>query len=770
MYLKRAANQLNRKVDFDILTEYSDPLQYIYINDNDKDLQKWRIEMPEPPNWDKIHNFGKPAMEQMFEYEIYPLGLKNLENKVRDTVQREKTKKDSNFTIERTIYERIWEILEVEHRKYEEEIEWMRSQWRYREFGKWMFIQGKPYLITGDHWYYLNYFPLMDLDTPNGLPNYRYRDFKWYWAQKYLEETDETVYYDVNGKQELLEDGTLRMIKTGSRTILGSNNLKGRRVGETSKVSEMGLNRASSRIDFYGGIQGNSDDTASDVYTAKLLYAYNKQPFFFVPKVANFYFTSELNFTDINQKEGLNSKIQPATTAKKEFFDGKKLRFLHIDEAGKTLSENIIDRHGVIKKCLMEGSRINGFLVYTSTAEDMDAESGQRFEELSLESMFEERLPNGQTISGLVNVYFPHWESYNDFIDPYGFPIVDTPKDYQIKSMGKIVYAADGHIMGAKEYLETEESAVRAKGDLRKLAQLQRQNPKSFRECFALASMNQFFNTDLLQARHQEIIFSHDKRIKGNFYFEGAKYDSRVNFRRDENGGKFYVTMQLQDNQRSLTAFNGMYKEPAKYNDVFISSADTYRLEKTDSYRFSLGSYAVLYKYDPSIDTSDKLIKDYTTSRFVCTYVNKPLTKQEYLDDCLMASIYYNSPCFPEGNIDDIQRHFTDKGYKGYLSYKVDPVSGKINTNAGWTTAGTGGNVKIKMFNLVADWINKFADKCDHQEIIEELLRVRGIEDMKNRDLFVSIAGCLMAEEMSTADIVKRLHSGRQTVDWKEWV
>lgn len=769
MRLKRAANQLNKKCKFDILEEYSEPLEFLYINDNDKDLQKWRIEMPDPPSWDKIHGFGKTRMEQMFEYEVYPLGLKNLENKVRDQVIKEKTKKDSNFTVERTIYERIWETLEVQHKIYEDEIEWIKKQWYYRENGKWFFIQGTPYLITGDHWFYLNYFPLMDLDTPNGLPLFRFRDFKWYWAQKYLEETDETVCYDATGKLEMNDDGTPKMVHTGSRTVLGSNNLKGRRVGETSKVSSMLLNRASCKIDFYGGIQGNSDSTAQDIYTAKLLYGFNKLPFFFVPKVPNLYFSSELNFTDINQKEGLNSKIVPATTCKKEFFDGKKLRFLHEDEIGKVLNEEIIERHGVVKRCLMEGSRINGFMACTSTAEDMDAESGQQFEQLSLDSMFEERMPTGQTVSGIVNVYFPHWESFNDFIDPYGFPIIDTPKDYQVKSMGKIVYAQDGHIMGAKEYLEMEEESLRKKGDLRKLAQFQRQNPKSFRECFALASMNQFFNTDLLQARLLDIKFSHDKRIKGNFVWEGVPFDSKVQFIRDEVAGKFYVSMQLADNKRSLWAFNGLFKEPAKYKDVFISSADTYRLEKTDAYRFSLGSFAVLYKFDPTIDTNDKPINEWTTSQFVCTYVHKPPTKAEYLNDVLMASVYYNAPCFPENNIDDVQKFFIEKGFKGYLSYRYDPVTGKINNNAGWTTAGVNGSVKLKLFNLTADWINKHASKCEHPEILEELLRVRGIEDMKNRDLFVAVAGCLMAEDMGYTDIVRKLHNGAQKVDWREF-
>jgi hypothetical protein len=768
MRLKRAARQLNNKVTFDILEEYSEPLEYIYINDSDKDLQKWRVKMPDPPSWDKIHGFGKKAKEQIFEYEQFPLGLKNLVNKINDQVEKDKVKKDSNFTVERTKYEKIWETLEREKDRYIDEINWIRSQWYYRENGKWMFIKGRPYLITSDQWFYLNYWPLMDLDTPNGLPLFRYRDFKWYWAQKYLEETDETVFLDSDGKPEILEDGTLKMVSTGSRTILGSNNLKGRRVGETSKVTEMLFKRASCRIDYYGGIQGNSDDTAQDVYRDKLLYAFNKLPFFFTPKLPNNFFGSELNFCDINQKEGLNSKIVPATTAKKEFFDGKKLRFLHTDEIGKTKSEQIIDRHGVVKKCLMEGSRINGFLAYTSTAEDMDAESGQKFEELSLDSMFEERLPNGQTISGLVNVYFKMYEAYNDFIDQYGFPIIDTPEDYQIKSMGKIVRASDGHIMGAKEYLEKEEEALRAKGDLRKLAQFQRQNPKSFRECFALASMNQFFNTDILQSRLQEIKFGHDKRIKGNFIWDGVPFDSRVSFFPDEINGKFYVSMQLPEDKRCRVANNGYFKEPAKYKDVFISSADTYRLEKTDSYRFSLGSFSVLYKFDPHIDTEDKPIHEWTTSQFVCTYVNKPPTKAEYLEDVLKATIYYNCPCFPENNIDDVQKFFIEKGYKGYLSYRVDPVTGVINNNAGWTTAGSGGNIKTKMFNLVADWINKHAAKCEHPEILEELLRVRGVEDMKNRDLFVSIAGCLMAEEIGYSDIIRKINN-QPKVDWADW-
>ena len=114
---------------------------------------------------------------------------------------------------------------------------------------------------------------------------------------------------------------------------------------------------------------------------------------------------------------------------------------------------------------------------------------------------------------------------------------------------------------------------------------------------------------------------------------------------------------------------------------------------------------------------------------------------------------------YPENDLPSIQEYFTRKGFAGYLLHDVDVKTGKMKESAGWTGAGRGGGDKEKLFNLAYDWSNFFADGCDHPEILQELLDIKSFDDMKNRDLFVSIAGCLRAEQSSHLDRIRRFNT-----------
>jgi hypothetical protein len=350
MNLIQAIRKYKYTVSEDILCSYEEPDTFIYINENDPDLQKWRIRQPDPPAWDKIDGFGKHAMKQTFQREVTPNRLIALEERVIKRVTSSRKSGDTDFSIERKIYEETWKELKRQSKDYKEEIEWIKLQWWYFNYGKWVMIKGKPLFIQKWHWFYLNYFEMEDL----GLPDFRIRDYKWFHAQEYAFKSRESIFLDEEGKCITLDDGTLKLKDSGSRTIFGTNNLKGRRVGETSKSQCINYCLCIDKFDANNGIQANSENTAEDIYTDKLLYAFNRIPFFFRHNIQNYYTKSGLNFSDPFGKGGLNSKVVFATTARKEFFDQKRLDFIHGDEIGKTRLEDIVERHAVIKRCCSE--------------------------------------------------------------------------------------------------------------------------------------------------------------------------------------------------------------------------------------------------------------------------------------------------------------------------------------------------------------------------------------------------------------------------------
>lgn len=905
MDLAQAIKKYENHLREDVIWSWQDADKYIYINEGDEDLQKWRIKMPEPPDWAKLVNFGLHAKHQVFVYEKYPPRLVTLVEDVEHKVYSKRTKFDTEPSLERAYYKTIWTELRRRNKDFEEEIAWIQSQWYYRLYGKWIMIAGSPVFLDGWHWFYLNYWPL---EGTGELPEYRQRDMKWFHAQRYAYTTTETIDYkqetnskgEIKNKVVLLEDGTPKMKDVGFRTVFGTNNLKGRRVGETSKTCAINYCMGTEGFDRNCGLQGNSENTAEDIYDEKLLYAFNKMPFFFVPQMPTINTQTGLYFAGLKGKGGLNSKIGFATTSRKEFYDQKRLDFYHADECfgkdtkvlmydgsvkniqdiqvgdcvvgedgnakrvlktnkgvdqlykvdykkgdgficngshilklydqerlkycnlplydylslsrkerrslvmykydsyqsignesslikfrfainkskkeeyygitvedhsfllkdftvvhncGKMKLESIIDRHGVVKRCCSEGAIIKGLMIYTSTAEDMDHDAGIRFEKLSDDSMFEERMVNGQTKSGLINVYFPMYEAYYGFIDKYGEPIIDNPTDDQVDSMKVIEKNEAGEIMGAKEYLESIEKDLAAKGALRDLAQHQRQHPKRFRECFALAIAGNNFNTTILKERITELKFNRDKKVLiGDYIWSGPKFESDVFFRENPDG-KWYVSAQLSPLEANQSIKYDGYNKMPKFDSGFIVSADAYRFDETDSYRESKGGICVYEMFNPTIDGEKNDPRDYKSERFVATYLDREETKELYAEEVLKVALYWNALVYPEINVTVVQDFFIRKSYRGYLHFDVDEFGYK-KKNCGFNTAGP--VIKQKMFTYIDTWINLHASKCEHRRLLEECLMIRGPKYTKDFDLFVSMAGCLLGAASRYTEYIRR--------------
>jgi len=740
------------RVDESILAEYEDADKYIYINDSDEDLQKWRIEMPKPPEWHLIDGFGLPARQQKFTYEEYPEKLKQLEDDIRSEILRSKKDGDSKDSVERAIYDRKWEVLDIGREQYADIIKWIKRQWFHRLYGKWYFIKGKPTYLSGWNFMYLSYY-LMEGGTDwDGKPEYRWRDMKWFHAVQYCFNTTETVYKDKDGNVEFLEDGTLRMRNMGSRTALGANVNKGRRVGDTSKTKDIDICETTSSEEFMSGMQADTDTNAENLYHKLTRYSFHKLPFFFTPETPNSKTSKQISLRGTGAGEGLQSFV--TFRASGEYaYDGSRINFYHGDEIGKTKNADIIKRHEVVSRTLSPGVKIRGYMIYTSTAEEMDSETGKNFEDFSGKSMFENRGVDGRTETGLINIYFPIEESIEGFIDCYGYPIIENTSDLDvIESMAFIERNENGEVMGARDYLDNKEAEYIKREDLVGLSSFQRKNPRTYRDCFANAAFNLMFDRIKLQAILSKLKYEGNKCVQGNF----INVNDKVHFVPSEEG-RFIVSMQLPESRSSRMIFDGTTKRP-EFDNVFVASGDTFKASKTDSRRKSLGSGAVLYKHDSLIDDPNKPVSEWDTKKFVCTYQYRDQTVDGYCQDMLNMCIYYGALMYPENDLPAIQEYFDRHGYSGYLLFDVDLKTNKKKDSAGWTNSGRGRD-KEQLFNYGYGWVNLHSENCDHPEIIDEFLKIKSFEDMKNRDLFVSITGCLRAEQSTYIDRMRRFNT-----------
>lgn len=746
--IKQEAYRKYRKIiPPEIFKDYKDPDQYLYLN-IDKDLQKIRIPLPPCPDWSKIDGWGLKAEDQVFTYESYPPRLTQLEQNIRK--KYEELFNLGRLTLnqrEKLIHKEFYETLRLYKKDYQEEIEWIRRQWAYRLYGKWVFINGKPTYICGWHWFYLNYWTLEGV----GKPEYYHSDMLWFnavWYAYNCTEIPVRVFNKESGKYEYEynEDGTIKMKDVGYRTLYGVNILKPRRVGDSSKASCVNYCIISTSLQTRGGIQGNKESTAEQIFKDKMLVGISNIPLFFKPFMKNYDPKSSIEFDGDPPGTGLQSRIDYATTAKKNYYDNAKLKVYQAEEPGKTVGESILRRHNVIKECCSIHTKIEGFMIYCTTTYDEDTNETEsvEFRRLCEESHFENRNENGQTISGLINIFIPADMRMHGFIGKYGEPIANTPTRQQLKHMKNVFYNAKGEPIGAREYILNQRKEAEMNGRYDTLSDLKRAYPLCWRDCFTTPSFNLIFNIKTIEERIQFLEFEgRNLTRRGNLVWHGGITDTYVEWIDDEYNGKFIASKMPEGFgiKRTIEPYYDTYVP--LFGHKFIASADPFKVEGRDNYRMSRGGGAVRWMYDPEVDGGKASKYDYESQSLIMTYEYKPNTLEEYLEDMLMMTIFWGAYMYPEENIQVVSKYFIERGYKGLLLYETDPITGKTKDYPGWITDRVN---KAQLFNLIKNDLEYHAHKCNHIEYLKDCLKIKNPEDMRHFDRFTAVAGTIRGE------------------------
>jgi len=402
------------------------------------------------------------------------------------------------------------------------------------------------------------------------------------------------------------------------------------------------------------------------------------------------------------------------------------------------VGESVAKRHDVVKNCLSLGSGVDiiGFMQYTTTVDEMDRSSGENYLRLSKGSHYEMRNENGQTMSGLVNIFFRASDGLHGFIGKYGESVEDEPTWDQTKHTGKKI--------GARKYIENIRLQLLRDKNIEALIEHKRQHPMNWAEVFTPPAKNTFFRMDILENRIQQLQHEEEPPRRGNFYRVSADRDSDVRWV-DDSDGKFYMSYAFKPEETNKRIKeNGVYRPMNP--DRFVASADPFRLEKTEGGKMSNGAIVVRLKHDPLVDPPEKEVSQWQTARAVITYNHRPDTKEEFAEDCLMACIYSGAPCYPENNIDVIEMHFKQRGYAGYLLYDLDWSTGRPKKSAGFFS---GIDVKKKIFVLMRGEIANHGMRIKHIDVLKECMEVKGIDEMTDFDLFTAYGGSLLAEESS---------------------
>ena len=544
--------------------------------------------------------------------------------------------------------QRIKSIFDWNRKPKEFQSKWVsfiENEFDRREYGYWFVNNGEPCYVTGSHYMYLQW---TKIDV--GLPDFRESNRIFF------------IYYEA--------------CKADKRCF-GMVYLKNRRSGFSFMSAAEIVNQASMSKDARFGILSKTGDDAKKLFTDKVVNISNNYPFFFKPiqdgmdrpKTELAYRVPASKITkknmsrvdDEDDMDGLNTTIDWKNTADNSY-DGEKLRMLIHDESGKWMVPNkILNNWRVTKTCLRLGSKIIGKCMMGSTSNALD-KGGAQFKSLFEDSNPGERNANGQTKSGMYNLFIPMEWNFEGYIDEYGMPVFHTPKSP--------IRGVDGEKIkiGVIDYWENEVESLKSDADA--LNEFYRQFPRTESHAFRDESKASIFNLTKIyqQIDYNQSLMRDRVLTRGYFHWKDGKKDSTVVWTPD-NKGRFLISWfppaQMQNN---------VIKRGDKFypGNEHIGSfgCDSYDISGVVGGGGSNGALHGMTKFN---------MDDAPSNFFFLQYVARPQTAEMFFEDVLMACCFYGMPVLAENNKPRLLYHFKNRGYRAFSMNRPDKEKHKLS-------------------------------------------------------------------------------------------
>ena len=512
-----------------------------------------------------------------------------------------------------------------------------------REEGFWFMNNGEPTYITGSHYMYLQW-----TKTDAEVVEYRKSNqlFYYFWEAC---KADKRCY--------------------------GMCYLKNRRSGFSFMASSETVNQATITKDSNYGILSKTGNDAKKMFTEKVVPISSNYPFFFKPIQDGMEKPkTELSYKKPSKKltskalkafaeedglgEGLNTVIDHRSTGDYSY-DGMKLKLLVHDESGKWEKPDTIQKNWrVTQTCLRLGRRIVGKCMMGSTAGALD-KGGEEFKEIYYKSDLREvkRNDNGQTPSGLYALFIPMEWNFEGYIDRYGYPVFDDPKEPLMDIWGdKIDKGVISHWNAEVEGRSSDPDDLNA---------YYRQYPRTEEHAFRDEQDNSIFNLsklyEQLEYNGQDFDLQRDGIfVRGNFAWENGVEDSRVIFHPNKEG-RFWITkLPPPELQNNVITRKGIKYPGNEHMGSF--GCDPYDISGT----VGKGSNGALH------GLSKHHFEDFPINHFFLEYISRPPTAEIFFEDVLMAIVFYGMPILVENNKPGLLKHLARRGYRGFSMNRPD--------------------------------------------------------------------------------------------------
>lgn len=606
------------------------------------------VELPMPPLFRQIANYDKEKSKQKFECTEIPEHYDMLSDEEQSEIAVQE-------------YDRI-------------------------KNGYWFFNNGNLEYITGYHYAFLNY---MIIDGERPLFTDAQRDFFYVWNAV---EKDPSCFGLCLTTPRRWGKGEVSIIIAYLRTILQPYS--------------------------HCGIQSKTRDDAQGLFS-KLVQRWQRMPDFLKPidegesnpKSAIRFFEPSKRSTKNQKKEysvALNSWIDYAATVKTAY-DGQKLKTYIFDEAAKAEGVDVEECWNVVRFCLLNGSRIIGKALITTTVEDGDSfEASVQYKNIWDKSNPQEKLESGKTQSGLWRYFNPAYMGYYGEDDITGIPFIDE-YGYSRQEL-------------AKDYILRNRQGL----DDRQLASEKRKLPLTVEEAFQTDASQCHFNALNL---NNQLTYLREYAPRGmvnrvTFY---RKPDGTVTWRPDPKG-KFQMVWDFKDQSQANknTVENGL-KKPLNTSSFSIG-VDPFASTIITGEQGSNGVAYVYRKHDVN-DPED-------SGLCVVRYADRPPLKSIFHDNIIMLCEYFGCKANYESDVEDYYEYFISNGYKNYVMWRpkstIDP--NKKNKKVKYGTPSKDPFALQKHFDTVYDYVELHCDKIYFEELILDLISYKHAKRTKYDD------------------------------------
>jgi len=523
-------------------------------------------------------------------------------------------------------------------------VDYIEEEFNRREGGFWFYNKGNPTYITGSHYMYLQW---TKIDV--GLPDFREANRLFY------------IFWEAC---------------MADKRCFGLCYLKIRRSGFSFMGSSEAINRGTLVKDSRVGVLSKTGADAKKMFTDKVVPISNNYPFFFKPvqdgmdkpKTELAYRVPASKITKKNMYEvaavhidGLDTTIDWKNTSDNSY-DGEKLLLLIHDESGKwSKPDNILNNWRVTKTCLRLGSKVIGKCMMGSTCNALD-KGGANFKKLYFDSSLDTRNANGQTKSGLYNLFIPMEWNMEGFIDIYGMAVFENPETPVSGVDGEYIY------QGAIDYWKNEVDSLKRDSDA--LNEFYRQFPRTESHAFRDESKSSLFNLTKIyqQIDYNDTLIREHFLTRGKFIWQDGVKDTKVIWTPDPKGRFIVSWLPAHNLQNRVIERNGK-KYPGNEH-IGSFGCDSYDISGTVGGGASNGALHGLTKFT---------VDDAPSNEFFLQYVARPQTAEIFFEEVLMACIFYGMPILIENNKPRLLYHFKNRGYRHFCMNRPDKHQNKLS-------------------------------------------------------------------------------------------